>query len=156
MQVRVPNRLELRGSRARVVSVEGKGAARPRRVWSKKTNVSEPLMTCREVPKMTSKPGGVVDPGQAQKEPVDWLGGVRHEGGVILDQASMRNVGTCRPDVKERAQAGDPCKGASTDAGHRGGTTRSSDEGLETGWSKGVVSSSDKHRSTGNGRSLWE
>ena len=48
VQARVPNRLELRGSRARVVSVEGKGAARLRQVRSKKTSASEPLMTCRK------------------------------------------------------------------------------------------------------------
>lgn len=63
--------------------------------------------------------------------PADRLGGVRHEGGVSLDQASVRNVGTCRPDAKERARAGSPCKGASTNAGHRGGATRSSDESRE-------------------------
>ena len=49
VQAQVPNRLELLGSRARVVSVEGKGAARPHQVRSKKTNGGEPLMTCREV-----------------------------------------------------------------------------------------------------------
>jgi len=49
VQARVPNRLELRGSRARVVSVEGKGAARLRQVRSMKTSASEPLMTCRKV-----------------------------------------------------------------------------------------------------------
>ena len=49
VQAPVSNRLELRGSRAQVVSVEGKGAARLRQVRSKETNASEPLMTCREV-----------------------------------------------------------------------------------------------------------
>jgi len=68
----------------------------------------------------------------------------------------MRNVGTCRPDAKGRTQAGSPCKGASTDAGHRGGATRSSGEGWETSWSEGVASFSFNHRSTGNGRSLWK
>ena len=48
VQAQVPNHFELLGSRVRVVSVEGKGAARPRQVRSKKTNASEPLMTCRE------------------------------------------------------------------------------------------------------------
>ena len=49
VQAQVPNHLELRGLRVRVVSVEGNGAARPRQVRSKKTSESEPLMTCREV-----------------------------------------------------------------------------------------------------------
>ena len=45
------------------------------------------------------------------------------------DQALLRNVGTCRPDAKGGAQAGGPRKSQSTDAGHRGGATRSSGEG---------------------------
>ena len=49
VQAQVPNRLELLGSRVRVVSVEGNGAAGLRQVRSKKTSASEPLMTCREV-----------------------------------------------------------------------------------------------------------
>ena len=34
--------------------------------------------------------------------------GVRLEGGVNLDQALSRNVGTCRFDVKGVSRAGDP------------------------------------------------
>ncbi len=75
---------------------------------------------------------------------------------MSLDQASVWNVGTCRPDVKGRTQAGSPCKGASTDAGHRGGATRSSDEERETVWSKGVALFGYKRRPTEVGRSLWE
>jgi hypothetical protein len=56
-------------------------------------------------------------------------GGIRHEGGVTLNQASMWNVGTCRPDAKGEIQIGRPYEDESTDAGHRGGATRSSDEG---------------------------
>lgn len=56
--------------------------------------------------------------------------GIRHEGGVTLIQASARNVGTCRPDAKGEIQAGGPCKDESSDAGHRGGATRISDEGV--------------------------
>jgi hypothetical protein len=43
-------------------------------------------------------------------------------------------------------------EGESTKAEHRGGTTRSSEEGLERGWSKGVVSWKRIQRSTSNGR----
>jgi len=39
---------ELLGSRALVVSVRGKGAARLRHARIRKTNVSEPLITCRK------------------------------------------------------------------------------------------------------------
>ena len=44
---------------------------------------------------------------------------------VIL--ASIRNVRTCRSDVKGAGQAGGPRK--STEAEHRGGVARSSEEG---------------------------
>ena len=52
-------------------------------------------------------------------------GGIRHEGGVTLNQASVWNAGTCRPDAKGEIQIGGPYEGESTDAGHRGGATRS-------------------------------
>src|ERR1700747_3737206 len=62
-------------------------------------------------------------------EPGGWPdccpGGIRREGGVTLNQASMWNVGTCRSDAKGEIQIGGPYEGESTDAGHRGGATRS-------------------------------
>ena len=61
--------------------------------------------------------------------PVYGSTGVRHEGGVILIQAWVRNVGTCRPDAKGDAQAGNPRKRPSTEAGHRGGVAHSGIEG---------------------------
>ena len=60
--------------------------------------------------------------------PVYGSTGVRHEGGVILIQAWVRNVGTCRSDAKGDAQAGSPRKRLSTEAGHRGGVARSREE----------------------------
>ncbi len=48
---------------------------------------------------------------------------------MILIQALVRNVGTCRPDVKGEAQADSIREGQSTDAGHRGGDARSRVEG---------------------------
>lgn len=55
--------------------------------------------------------------------------GIRLEGGVNLDQALIRNVGTCRSDVKGASRAGDPRKALSTDAEHRDRTARSRVEG---------------------------
>ena len=152
MQVQVSNHHELPGSRAPVVSVDGK---RRGTTASGEVQEDERERTADDVSKCAysmSKLGGAIGPGRVQKEPADWLDGIRHGGGVSLNQAFIRNVGTCRPDAKERAQAGSPCKGASTDAGHRGGATRSSDEGRETGWSQGVASFSNKRGSTGNRR----
>jgi hypothetical protein len=65
--------------------------------------------------------------------PVYGSTGVRHEGGVTLIQAWVRNVGTCRSDAKGDAQAGSPRKRQSTDAGHRGGGAHSREEGSVMG-----------------------
>jgi hypothetical protein len=55
--------------------------------------------------------------------------GIRHDGGVTLNRAIARNVGTCRPDAKGAVQAGGPREDWSTNAGHRGGAARSREEG---------------------------
>ncbi|MGF6935640.1 transposase InsO family protein [Paraburkholderia sp. UCT70] len=49
VQEQASNHHKLRELRARVVSVDGKGGARLRQVRVRKTNASEPLMTCRNV-----------------------------------------------------------------------------------------------------------
>ena len=48
LQDQVPNHLELRGSKALVVSVPGKGRPRFCQVRVKETNASEPLLKCRK------------------------------------------------------------------------------------------------------------
>jgi hypothetical protein len=57
---------------------------------------------------VASKLGALRTPGQVQGEPAYCLGGARHKGGVTLIQAFVRNVGTCRLDVKGEAQVEDP------------------------------------------------
>lgn len=109
----------------------------------KKTNASEPLMTCRKtlngvetgIETLSREAGGGL--------PVYGSTGVRHEGGVILIQAWVRNVGTCRLDAKGDAQAGSPRKRLSTEAGHRGGVAHSRIEGsvMELDRRGGVVRS---------------
>jgi hypothetical protein len=61
--------------------------------------------------------------------PVDGPVGIRHIGGMTLIQASVRNLGTCRPDAKGEVQAEGLRKDESTDAGHRGGDVRSRVDG---------------------------
>ena len=46
--------------------------------------------------------------GRAHQEPAYGVGAVRRKGGVSLIQASVRNVGTCRSDVKGEPQVGGP------------------------------------------------
>ena len=96
-----------------------------------KTNASEPLMTCRNVlrwrrnrslePRLRDKVG---------ERPAYCPTGVRHEGGVSPNQALVRNVRTCRSDVKGDAQVDSIHESQSTDAEHRGGVARSRVEGF--------------------------
>ena len=89
---------------------------------------SEPLMKCRKriddvetggLSLTRDKSGGCPDCGP---------GDIRHAGGMTLDLALTRNVGTCGPDAKGEIQVGGPHKDESTDAGDRGGATCSRDE----------------------------
>jgi hypothetical protein len=125
----------LRGERC------GKGGGILRQVRLKETNASEPLMTCR-------KARGDVETGikawlpraRVGRVPADCPTGVRHEGGVTLRQASIRNTGTCRPDAKGVTQTASHREGLSTKAGHRGGDVRSREEGPVMGLDRrGVV-----------------
>lgn len=59
-----------------------------------------------------SKPRRVVGSGRVQWEPAAWLGGLRHIGGVNLDQALVWNVGTCRLDEARGAGLRPASKGA--------------------------------------------
>jgi hypothetical protein len=72
--------------------------------------------------------------------PADGPLGIRHKGGVTLAQASVRNLGTCRPDAKGEIQAEGLRKDESTEAGHRGGDVRSRAEGPVMGLDRrGVI-----------------
>ena len=90
---------------------------------------------------MTSKPELTWLPGARVGEgPADCPTGVRHEGGVTLRQASIRNTGTCRSDVKGETQAVSHREGQSTDAEHRDGDARIREEGPAMGLDRrGVV-----------------
>ena len=60
---------------------------------------------------------------------------------MTLIQALVRNVGTCRPDAKEEAQADSIRKSERTEAGYRGGVVRSREESSAMGLDRrdGVV-----------------
>lgn len=80
-----------------------------------------------------SKPGGLHAPGRVWAIPADGPFGIRHKGGVTLTQASVRNLGTCRPDAKGEIQAEGLRKDESTDAGHRGGDVQIQVENVALG-----------------------
>ena len=92
---------------AGVVSVSEK-ARQTRQVSAGKTNVIEPLTTCR-------KRRDVIETGllllvrdKARKVPADWPSGDRHEDGVSPAQGLVRNMGTYRLDGKGGIQVEDP------------------------------------------------
>jgi hypothetical protein len=124
VQAQTSNHGKRRRLRVGVVSVAGKGGAELRQVGITKTNASEPLMTCRKT--VTDVETGIetLSRESGGEGPVYGSTGIRHEGGVSVIQAWVRNVGTCRSDAKGAAQAGSPRKRLSTEAGHRGGVAR--------------------------------
>jgi hypothetical protein len=155
------NRVAGPGSKPRrAAAVKSRGGEHRRKrhpsrcqVRSRKTNVSELLMTRRKAIQPTSKPSSVVGSGQVQTLPVYGLGGVRRRGSVIPLQALVGNVGTCRLDAKGEIRKGSPLKEKSTDARHRGGAARSSRDAAERLWSEGAASFSREHGSTRKRRS---
>jgi hypothetical protein len=106
-----------------------------------KTNANEPLKTCRYVQNRRQNQDQDVCPAsKGWGEPAYCPTGVRHEGGVSMGPALIRNAGTCRPDAKRDAQAASRREGQSIDAGHRGGDASSMGEGSVMGLDRrGVV-----------------
>jgi len=68
-----------------------------------------------------------VFPGQALTQAGVGQSGNRHRSGMSSEQALVRNMRTCRSDVKGEAKAENP-RGESTKAEHRGGPSCSSVE----------------------------
>ena len=92
--------------------------------------MSEPLTTCRNVSnRRRNRDRHLYPASKGWERPAYCPTGVRHEGGVTLGRASIRNTGTCRSDVKGEIQAVSRRKDQSTNAEHRGGDVRSRDEG---------------------------
>ena len=90
-----------------VVSVSEK-AGRTRQVRVEKTNVSEPLTTCRKRRDVTETGLQLLVRDQMRAKPADGSRGDRHGDGVSPAQALVRNVGTWRLDAKGEIQVEDP------------------------------------------------
>jgi hypothetical protein len=86
-----------------------------------------------------SKPQRVVAAGLAPAKPVYGWGGIRHGGGLNLPRGGRAERGNLGLRWERRSHKWKNHEGESTEAETRGGTTRSSGEVPETGWSEGVV-----------------
>lgn len=103
---------------------------------------SEPPMTHRnsEIP---SKPEGPHIPGQVHQKPGYGVSDGRCKGGMSQSQAPIQNTGACRLDGKGNSQAATTAR-ENTNARHRGGVARSSDDPAVTGGERrGCVATSD-------------
>jgi hypothetical protein len=79
-----------------------------RQVRARKTNASEPLMTCRKRRNAIETGLQSLVRDEARGKPVDCPSDGRHEGGVSPAQALVWNVGTFRLDAKGDLQVVDP------------------------------------------------
>ena len=124
-----------------MVNVVGKGGAELRQVRIEETNVSEPLVRCRNVFRRCRNRDPHFCPAtQGWQIPAYRPTGIRHKGGVTSIRALMRNVGTCRPDAKGAVQVDSIREDRSTKAGHRDGDAHSRDESFVMGLDRrGVV-----------------
>jgi len=87
---------------------ETEKAGQTRQVSAGKTNVSEPLRTCRKRRDVIGTRLQSLAWDKARGMPADCPSGDRHEGGVSPAQALVRNVGTYRLDAKGDLQVVDP------------------------------------------------
>ena len=120
-------------------ALKEKGTARPCQVWIGKTNASEPLMMCRKR-KMTSKPGGSRYPGISSGE--NLLTARAASGMKVASVRFGRVHGTWEPvaSMLREPSKRKTRKDLSTDARHRGGMARSSEEAGQCRGSEGAMS----------------
>ena len=147
------NHLELRWSRAIRGERQGKGTARLCQVGIGKTNASEPLMTRR-------KRRNDVKTGRQSLAREQFWGyplTARAASGVKVASVRFRLVQATGEPVASMLREPSkwkPHKDLSTDARHRGGPTRSSEEGSVMGLERrGWIVSVLRHEPTSNGRS---
>ncbi len=93
-----------------MVSVDGKGTAV---TVSGEVQGDERKQTADEVSKTKGRRQNwrcTLLQDKSRGEPVYCLDGVRHKGGVNLNQAPVWNVGTCRSDDKGETSSGGPTR----------------------------------------------
>jgi len=109
-QVQASNHCKLLSSKAIVVSVAVKGGTRSRQVWSGEASESEPLVTCRNAKDDVETGGASNSRDEFGGDPEACPSGIRHIGGAKPDQALVRNVRTCRSDVKGEVRSAETAR----------------------------------------------
>src|SRR5450759_1123366 len=99
------------------------------RVRLREASASKPPMKCRKAIRRCQNRRLTLPPGSVRENPEACPSGIRHVGGAKLNLALVRNVRTCRSDAKREVSSGQNREDESTDAEHRDGAARSSDEG---------------------------
>ena len=143
VQGKAANHREVRRSRAGVLSVAGKGAPQRVRCGSRRRARAISLMKCRKrrddvktgvESLLRDEPGGSLPTGQVasgMKAARAWSGlwcGTREPVAPMGRPASGAVLARGRSPGARTPSSGN-CEGESSDAGHRGGPTRISDEG---------------------------
>jgi hypothetical protein len=95
-RIRVQTTASCAGTMAGVVSVAEK-ARTTRQVCAGKTNVSEPLMTCRKRKDVAETRLRSLVWDEARRVPADWPSGDRHEDGVRPARGSCAERGNLSP-----------------------------------------------------------
>ena len=144
LQGEAANHREVRRSRAGVLSVAEKARVERVRCGSRRRAKAIPPLMCRKRIGDIQNRGRVVAPGLAWREPADWPGGC--PAWMVARAWSGLSCGTREPVAPMGRPASGAvvacgwfvwsenpkqliCEGESSDAGHRGGPDRSSDEG---------------------------
>src|ERR1700674_4498387 len=130
--------VDLKPPRAAVVKSDGgeccgKVGTRFRQARLREASASEPSMKCRKRIRRCQNRGVTLPLRSARENPEAGPSGIRHVGGAKLNQALVRNVRTCRSDVKGEVSSGQNREDESTDAEHRDGVARSREEGSVMG-----------------------
>ena len=148
LQGELANHREVRRSRAGVLSVAETARCQRVRCGSRRRAKAIPPLKCRKRIGDIRNRGRVVAPGLAWREPADWPGGcpawmvARAWSGLSCGTrepvAPMGRLGQwsglgLRPVVWSENPKQLICEGESSDAGHRGGPSRSSGEGSVMG-----------------------
>ena len=112
LQDQSPNHRKLLRHNGRGGERYGKRREKTRQVCCGKANVSKPLMTYRKVLlDVVETRSGLHSWDEAQRKPVDWLGGNRYLGGAISLTGSCAERGNLWSDAKGELRSGETVRG---------------------------------------------